>query len=68
MRGLGVSDALYAVVENRARSQGISLLQADASHLAKLFFLRQGWTVVRENQVDMSGTVLANWIMNKSLA
>lgn len=67
MRGKGVANAIYAIVENRARSLGVTRLHAHASHLAKPFFLRQGWDVLHENQVDLSGVKLANWVMEKSL-
>lgn len=68
MRGKGVTNAIYAMVENRARSQGAPRLHAHASHLAKPFFMRQGWDVLRENQVDLEGICLTNWVMEKSLS
>ena len=66
-RGQGVSDALYAIIENRARGYQIRRLHTHASHLAKPFFLRQGWTALRENTVTLQGVVLTTWIMEKSL-
>ena len=42
--GQGVADAIYAVLEGRARSQGVETLTTQASLLAEPFFLRRGWT------------------------
>ncbi|MDA9207591.1 GNAT family N-acetyltransferase [Octadecabacter sp.] len=68
MRGQGVADAIYAVVENRARCQKTKRLHTHASHMAKSFFSRHGWIVVSENQVDLAGVQLTNWIMDKPLS
>ena len=67
VRGQGVANAIYAVIENRARSRKVARLHTYASHLAKPFFLRQGWAVLGENQVDLSGVHLTNWRMEKAL-
>ena len=66
-KGTGVAKALYAMIENHARSRKIRRLHTRASHLARPFFERQGWTVQRENQVERQGVTLTNWIMDKTL-
>ena len=68
MRGQGVADAIYAVVENRARCQRTKRLHTHASHMARSFFIRHGWRVVSENRVDLTSAQLTNWIMDKPLS
>ena len=65
--GAGVSDALYAVLEGRARAVGIAVLTTQASLLAEPFFVRHGWKVTRRQEVEMSGVVLKNAWMEKRL-
>lgn len=66
--GQGVSDLLYAVLESRARARGIERLTTQASLLAEPFFFRHGWRVVRRQEVEMSGVVLKNAWMEKTLS
>lgn len=66
--GQGVSDLLYAVLESRARARGIARLTTQASLLAEPFFARQGWEVIRRQEVEMSGVVLENAWMEKRLS
>ena len=65
--GAGVSDALYAVLEGRARASGFLTLTTQASLLAEPFFARYGWRVTRRQEVEMSGVVLKNAWMEKRL-
>lgn len=65
--GQGVSDLLYAVLESRARARGIEKLTAQASLLAEPFFVRHGWRVVRQQEVEIGGVVLKNAWMEKAL-
>lgn len=65
--GQGVSDLLYAVLESRARARGIARLTTQASLLAEPFFTRQGWSVVRRQEVEIGGVVLENAWMEKLL-
>ncbi len=65
--GVGVSDAIYAVLEGRARANGIEVLSTQASLLAEPFFARHGWTVTRRQEVEIRGVVLKNAWMEKHL-
>lgn len=65
--GKGVADALYANLENRARTLGIAVLTTQASLLAEPFFARQGWQVTRRQEIEIGGVVLANAWMEKVL-
>lgn len=65
--GKGVAAALYAVLEGRARALGLSRLETEASHLAEPFFARQGWRLVRRQEVERLGVRLSNALMEKTL-
>lgn len=65
--GTGVADRLYAMLETRARARGTLTLSTQASLLAEPFFARHGWTLVRRQEVEINGVVLANAWMEKSL-
>lgn len=65
--GRGVSDVLYAAVEARALELGIGRLDTAASHLARSFFQRHGWSVVKQQTVTRGEVELANFVMQKRL-
>ncbi len=64
----GAGGALYAVVEGRARSVGLSQLRTEASLVAEPFFVRHGWRVVRRQEVVRNGVALRNAQMEKALS
>ena len=66
--GRGVAALIYAVVEGRARSAGLTRLTAEASLLAEPFFRRQGWRVVKRQNVERLGVELSNTLMEKDIA
>lgn len=68
LRGRGVAFALYRVIEDAAKTRGLDRLKTFASHLAKPFFLRQGWHVMRPNRIERRGVSLHNWVMEKEIA
>jgi len=63
----GVASRLYHAIEVEAVALGLSRLHAQASHLARPFFERQGWTVVQEQTVQRNGVALTNFAMEKPL-
>jgi len=63
----GVSSALYAELQSRARQQGIIRLYVEASYLARPFFAKQGFATLRRNEVPRNGETLTNWSMEKRL-
>jgi putative acetyltransferase len=65
--GKGVADAIYAVLEGRARATGLDTLTVQASLLAEPFFARQGWSLVRRQEIEIGGEVLRNARMEKRL-
>ena len=67
-KGTGVAGVLCAVLEGRARAQGVTHMTVDASHLAEPFFARRGWTLVRRQDVERRGVILQNCKMEKRLS
>jgi len=65
--GRGVGLALYEPLEAHARHLGMTRLDAEASYLAKPFFIRRGWQVLAEQQVACRGVLITNFLMEKRL-
>ena len=65
--GKGVADALYAVIEGRARVRGLVRLETEASLLAQPFFRRHNWRVVKTQEIDRGGVKIPNAVMDKRL-
>lgn len=65
--GTGVASALHDRLLSLARAAGLELLTTEASHLARRFFLRQGWTELAAQEVELRGVSLANFRMEKRL-
>lgn len=63
----GVAFRLYKAIEAEANALGLTRLHAEASHLARPFFERRGWRVVKEQTVERNGVDLTNFIMEKHL-
>jgi len=65
--GQGVAQALYEEVETHACATSLPRLSTEASHLARRFFLRQGWQVDKAQSVQRAGVTLENFAMSKPL-
>lgn len=65
--GKGVAGVLCAVIEGRARAEGITRMTVDASALAEPFFARRGWNLVQRQEVERGGVILQNCKMEKHL-
>lgn len=66
--GTGVAAALHDRLLAEAEKLGLARLDTEASHLARRFFARQGWTVIAEQQIERRGQTLTNFRMEKRLA
>jgi len=64
----GVAQSLYLHLENEARKRGINRLYVDASFLAKPFFEKHYFKLVKENIVHRNGVKLTNFTMEKDMA
>ncbi|MGS4944722.1 N-acetyltransferase family protein [Meridianimarinicoccus sp. RP-17] len=65
--GTGVAAALHDRVLAEAESRGLFRLTTEASHIARRFFIKQGWREMGEIQVDLGGTTLTSFSMEKRL-
>lgn len=63
----GVASKLYEAIEAEAMALGLTRLHAQASHLARPFFERQGWTVLKEQSAERNGVALTNFAMERRL-
>lgn len=67
LRGAGVANALYHMIEGRARTVGLRRLETEASHMAERFFLRRGWHLLARQEVVRNGIKIPNARMEKYL-
>ncbi len=65
--GTGVAWRLYQAVEAEAGAKNLARLNVEASHLARRFFERQGWSVIREKSNTRRGVALTTFLMEKHL-
>lgn len=65
--GRGVAKALYSEVLEWAYTEDLDRLTVHASHQARRFFLRQGWTVDDAETVERNGQKLERFAMSLSL-
>lgn len=65
--GTGVAAALHDRVLAEAEARRLSRLTTEASHIARRFFIKQGWLELGEVQVDLGGTTLTSFSMEKRL-
>ena len=56
----GVARKIYHRLETQAEGSGIVRLHCEASHLARSFFTKQGWSVIETQQVETNGLLLTN--------
>ncbi len=67
--GHGIGKALYDAILSEASNLGVPRLHAEASHLARPFFERQGWSVVKSQTVTRGDDVaIPNFVMEKILS
>lgn len=58
---------IYRLLETRAREAGVSVLRAEASHVARGFFEKQGFELVEREHVEHRGVTLERLRMSKPL-
>jgi putative acetyltransferase len=67
--GQGIGKALYDAILSEAEIIGVAKLTAQASHLARAFFKRQGWSVVKSQTVTRGDDVaIPIFMMEKILS
>lgn len=65
--GRGVMDEILREVRREALRQGLKRLHAEVSLAGRGFFERNGFSVLRDNEVDIGGVVLRNFLMEADL-
>ena len=65
--GQGIGKQLYEAILTEALNLGVPRLHAEASHLARAFFERQGWSVVESQFVTRRDVAIPNFVMEKYL-
>lgn len=65
--GRGVADRLHQAVVDAARAQSLPLLTTEASHLARSFLTRHGWSTLARQSVIRHGVALTNFRMERVL-
>ena len=63
----GVASRIFRPLESTAMTEGIPRLTTDASHGARPFFTRHGFTEVRSERVSRGGVELERFLMVKNL-
>jgi putative acetyltransferase len=63
----GVATMLYQHIEQSAFADGIERLFTEASYLAKPFFEKMGFVILKKNNVCRDGILLNNFSMEKQL-
>lgn len=65
--GKGIGSALMNTVFEIAKENGIKRIFVEVSITAKPFFEKQGFITIKEQQVDLRGTMFTNYQMEKHL-
>lgn len=65
--GTGLAGRLYDACFAAPNARGLTRAYTEASHLARPFFQRRGWRVIRQQQVERFGTYLTNFQMEIAL-
>ena len=66
-QGIGIATAIVDNIEHYAIKHGIAMVTTHASITAKPFFERQGYKVIKEQQVERNKQILINFVMEKHL-
>ena len=64
-KGDGLASRLHDAILIEARLQGLSTLSVDASHLARRFLEKQGWTLIETQNVHRDGVAIENHRMRR---
>lgn len=66
-QGQGIASALYKNLESHARTLDLTIVSTQASITARPFFAKQGFIVVKEQEVEFRGTIFTSYVMHKEL-
>ena len=63
----GVGNKIYKAIENKALELNLTRLFTEASITAQPFFIKQGFSIIKEQQVACRGETFKNCLMEKQL-
>ncbi|ARR44264.1 GNAT family N-acetyltransferase [Vibrio campbellii] len=66
-QGQGVGRALMTHVLKQAEAKGLNRIYSEVSITARPFYEHMGFTVVNEQQIEVRGATLTNYVMEKHL-
>lgn len=61
----GIAKKIVKELERHAKDIGLNIITTEASITAKTFFQKQGYHIIKEQQVERKGEVLINYKMKK---
>ncbi|WP_099192340.1 GNAT family N-acetyltransferase [Tepidibacter mesophilus] len=61
----GIAKEIVKELEKYAKNIGLTIITTEASITAKLFFEKQGYHVIKEQQIERKGQFLINYKMEK---
>ncbi|MFN8316749.1 MAG: GNAT family N-acetyltransferase [Chitinophagales bacterium] len=64
----GIATKLYSFIENEARVNNTTIIDADVSKTAKSFFEKMGFETMEEKKVLQKGVEMINYKMKKVLS
>ncbi|MGJ3233194.1 MAG: GNAT family N-acetyltransferase [Oceanicaulis sp.] len=67
-KGDGLAGRLYDALLAEADRRGLAVLTVEASHIARRFFEKRGWTVIKTQTVTPGGVAMENHRMMLDLA
>ena len=59
-KGDGLASRLHQAILDEARQRGLASLTVQASHIARKFFEKHGWTLVQTQTVRPNGVEMQN--------
>lgn len=66
-QGQGVGRALMTHVIKQAEAKGLDRIYSEVSITARPFYEHMGFTVVNEQQIEVRGSTLTNYVMERQL-
>jgi putative acetyltransferase len=67
-QGCGVASKIVDAIEDYAKQLNLTAITVAVSITAKTYFIKQGYTIVKPQQVAYNGQVFTNYAMIKELA
>lgn len=61
----GIANRIYESLKEEAQKNGNKKLTSDVSKTARSFFEKVGFVVIRENEFDLKGVKISNYLMKQ---